>query len=77
MKFENYDCWKHKNCLDAFFVVSSIVQDDKNCAILNGNWAVQGVESCWFASNICRIFIKDDQYDAWRRYEPKGRFLYR
>ena len=76
MKFESYDCWKHKNCLDVFFVVFYVVQDDNKKAILNGQWVVQGIEQYWFVTNMQRIFIKDDQYDNWVQYEPKGKLLY-
>lgn len=73
MKFENYDCWKHKNCLDVFIYVSTVIQDDNNKAIIHANWMTQGVENHWFASERQRLFIKEDQYDNWEPYDPIGK----
>lgn len=75
MKFEGYDCWKHKHCLDAFIFVSTVIQDDNNAAILHAHWMIQGTEGHWMATNRKRIFIRADHYDNWVPYEPKG--LYR
>jgi len=75
MKFESYDCWKHKNGLDAFIFVAYAVQDDNQKAILRAFWMIQGIDGYWMASHEERLFIKDDQYDNWEPYEPKGMFV--
>ena len=74
MKFESYDCWKHKNCIDVFIFVPDVVQDDNGKAILNAFWMVQGMDGYWMASSQDRILIKEEEYDSWMPYEPKGTF---
>lgn len=73
MKFDNNPYWKHKNCLDVFFNVSSTarVTYGKNI-ILYGTWCTQGTESWWFTISD-RLNIRPDQYENWDSYEPKGR----
>lgn len=76
MKFESYDCWKHKNCIDVFIYTPTSVQDDNGKAIIHAFWMIQGIDNYWMATgNQERLFIKEDQYDNWMPYEPKGMFI--
>lgn len=71
-KFESYDCWKHDNCIDVFFCVSSVVQDTGKAAILLGYWMTQGQEHYWCCSDLDRIRVAPEQYKFWQKYEPGG-----
>jgi hypothetical protein len=70
VKFEQYDCWKHKNGIDAFIYVSNITPD----GVIYGNWMIQGVEHWWMATYNDKINITEDQYDNWIPYDPSGDF---
>lgn len=72
MKFEDlHRYWKHDNCLDVFFAISSVVSDDGIKAELFGCWCTQGIDNWWFTIDD-RIKIKPEQYDSWKGYTPKG-----
>jgi hypothetical protein len=73
MKFEMHQFFKHINCMDAFIRVRTVVMDDHNAAILYVDWMVQGMEKYWFTPAFSqRMLIRQDQYENWKPYEPKG-----
>lgn len=75
MKFDSDDCWKHENCLDVFFFVHSSYQDDGKTAHLVGHWLTQGIESHWMVSDTEKIFINEEEYPRWHKYNPIGMFI--
>lgn len=75
MKFESSDFFKHDNGIDAFLWVHTVVMDSGEAAIVHAWWLVQGVEKYWWTGESQRIFIKKDQYEHWKSYEPKGELL--
>lgn len=76
MKFEQGShFFKHKNCMDAFICVMDTIQDTGNKAILRVDWMCQGIETFWSTPiQNQRIFIKDNEYDNWVPYVPKGKY---
>lgn len=76
MKFQDSEgkYFKHKNCMDVFVRVRTVVMDSGDKAILWLSWMIQGTESYWLTrEDKDRVFIKADQYENWEPYEPKGK----
>ena len=72
MKFDHHIYFKHENCVDVFFMVTTVsFDDDGRNAIIWGYWMVQGIFNYWCCSNLDRIKISPDQYDKWKSYTPK------
>lgn len=73
MKFDTHLFWKHEQCKDVFFRVTSIAFDDNGKdAFLHGSWCTQGV-SLWFFTVQARIKITPEHYPKWKPYEPRGK----
>ena len=75
MKFDENDCWKHENCIDAFFFVNYIIKDEEGKANLKGHWLTQGIEHYWLVSEQREIHVNAENYEKWQVYHPEGAFV--
>lgn len=71
-KFELSLCWKHENCMDAFFYSEIVTKDNGVRASLRGYWMTQGVFGYWPVSGYQKLNIAPKEYHNWKRYEPSG-----
>lgn len=75
MKFNDAEYFKHKDCLDTFIQVKLVTLDSGQSAIVWAYWLTQGTASYWYCDEPRRYFIKEDHYDNWQPYTPKGNLL--
>ena len=75
-KFKETEYYKHKNSINAFIMVERVTIDSGHSAIIEVHWLVQGIFNFWFTpAMMLRHFIKEDQYDNWELYSPRGKLL--
>ena len=75
MKFNTTDCYKHTNCMDAFFFVNCVLKEEDGKADLLGHWLTQGIDHYWLVSEQETIHVNETNYEKWKEYEPKGVFV--
>lgn len=75
-RFEEGKYYKHKNCMDAFIQIRTVVIQGNMKSIVWVDWLVQGMHNYWYTPTLPQYtFIQADQYDNWIPYEPKGNVL--
>lgn len=70
-KFERHEFWRHKNAVDVFFKIRTVIGDSGKGAIIYGDWCTQGVHGWWFTYDA-RLCVTPKQYTNWEPYKPRG-----